>query len=75
MKRKICLAASFILLAITVNSCEALDCKICKQVFYYDGDFDHVEKEAEYCGAELIGIQATGTINIGGGMTAKWECR
>ncbi len=75
MKRNILLALAFVTLAITVNSCENLTCKVCKKV-YYDkaGNIKSEDAEAEYCDLELAAIDGK-TIDLGTLGSAKWECR
>jgi hypothetical protein len=77
MKRKLYFVAAFLLLAWAATSCDKLgDCKTCKQVFYEKGSstVDHEGSEAEYCGTELITMEASGTVTIGNYDT-KWDCR
>jgi len=77
MKRKLLFGVAFLFVAWAFTSCEALtDCKTCKQVFYLKGTntVDHEGDDVDYCGAELIAIQATGTVTIGD-YEAKYECR
>jgi hypothetical protein len=77
MKRNLLFGAAFFFVAWAATSCEALsDCKTCKQVYYLKGTstVDHEGSDVEYCGAELITIEATGTVTIGD-FDAKYECR
>ncbi len=75
MKRALLYLSFFLFVTISFTSCESLgSCKICKQVVYVNGDYDHDLEEGEYCDAELIAIEATDDIIIGNTVT-KWECR
>ncbi len=74
MKKIFCFAATFTILTLSFTSCESLTtCKVCKQVTYVGGDFDHETSEAEYCDADLIAIEAMDDVIIGSSVT-KWEC-
>jgi hypothetical protein len=73
MKKKIIYAAILILLAIGFTACEKT-CQYCKKVYYVGSTYDHEDGESQYCGLELITIQGTGPVTIGG-YTVKWECR
>jgi hypothetical protein len=74
MKRKILFAGSLIFIAWAFNSCEALsNCKTCKQVTYIDGVYDHEGDSNDYCGAELLGIEAMDDFILDNVRTA-WEC-
>ena len=73
MKRKLIIAAVFILIAWGFTSCEKT-CKTCKKVFYDDsGAYVREDPAAEYCGVELIAIDGK-TIDLGSLGSAKWEC-
>jgi hypothetical protein len=74
MKRKLILAALFVLVTVSFSSCEKT-CKTCKKV-YYDGSGAYLSEdaEAEYCGAVLLTIEGK-TIYLGALGSAKWECR
>ncbi len=76
MKKKLLYASAFVLLAWAVTSCEALqDCKFCKMVTTDNTTGDVTEGfETEYCGAELIAIQAKGKTTVGN-LTTEWICR
>ena len=75
MKRKFLYAVSFVLLAWSANSCEALsDCKFCKNVTYENGQVLSETGETEYCGADLVKREATPDITVGS-LTTKVECR
>jgi hypothetical protein len=72
MKRKIIIAGAFILFSLTFTSCEP-ECKVCKIVTYIDGVYDSELAGYEYCGAELIAIEATPDV-INGNMRTTYEC-
>jgi hypothetical protein len=76
MRRKFIFITGFILITLSFTSCEDLlqNCKVCKKVFYKDGKFFREDPETEYCGAELITIEATPPLKVGE-ETIKWECR
>jgi hypothetical protein len=73
MKRKLIIAAVFVLIAWGFTSCEKT-CKFCKKV-YYDGSGNYIREDggADYCGVELIAIDGK-TIDLGALGSAKWEC-
>ena len=76
MKTKILFLFAFLSMAIGFNSCEGLldDCKYC-QINTYEAEVLIIEgSESEYCGAELIAIQAKADV-VDGAYTIKWECR
>jgi hypothetical protein len=75
MKRKIGFAAGFVLIAWSLSSCEGLfqSCKVCKQVTYVSGNITQTGTEADYCGADLIKVQAIPDATVGS-TTVKWEC-
>lgn len=77
MKRVLIIAGGFILMTMALTSCESLfqKCKVCELV-KYDEDGKEFDRGTpiEYCGAELLAIEAKGTWEIGK-LTAKWECR
>ena len=75
MKKKLIYLACFVVLAWAANSCDVIskDCKTCKKVYYTGTTYDHEDSATQYCGAELITIQATGPVTIGS-YTVKWEC-
>jgi hypothetical protein len=74
MKRKLVFAIVYVLTALAFNSCEALSgCKICKQVTYINGVYDRDGGPAEYCGVELIAIEATKDI-VQNNERTTWEC-
>lgn len=75
MKKKIIYVAGFVLIAWSVTACESLfsSCKNCKQVTYSSGNIVSEGSETEYCGADLIKIQAIADVTVGN-TTVKWEC-
>ena len=76
MKRKLLFAASFIFVAWAATSCEALsDCKICQLVTTDSSNGDRIEgPETEYCGAQLIAVEAKAPVTTGS-RTTIYECR
>jgi hypothetical protein len=77
MKRKILYAAAFLFIAWAATSCEALNknCKFCKMVMTDKTTGDVTEgNETEYCGAELVAIEAKGSWTTGN-QTVVWQCR
>ena len=73
MKKKLLFAAALVFITFTFTSCTKT-CKTCKQVSYINGTYDHdVKSDQEYCGAELLTIEATPDAPIGN-ETIKWEC-
>lgn len=78
MKKKLVFAASFILVAWSLTSCEALfqNCKICQTNTYENGTLTDEGEEAEYCGADLLTKEATPDIPIPAlNQVIKVECR
>jgi hypothetical protein len=75
MKRKFLMLGTLLLMTFIVNSCEILSgCKVCKQVYYLDGNFDHEGDEVQYCDAELLRVQTAGSQLIGI-YNVEYECR
>jgi hypothetical protein len=76
MKRKIMYVAGFALIAWSVTACDSLfkSCKYCSQVTYVSGNVTDQGTEAEYCGADLVKIQAIPDAGVGS-TKVKWECR
>jgi hypothetical protein len=76
MGRKLFYIAGLIFMTWSFTSCEDLlkNCKVCKKVFYKGTTYLREDPETEYCGAELITIESTSPIIVGG-ETVKWECR
>jgi hypothetical protein len=60
MKRKLVLAASFIIIAWVASSCEDNNCQQCKIVTRKISDNSIVSSNGgtEYCGAELLAYKA-----------------
>jgi hypothetical protein len=74
MKRKLMYAIGFICIVLSFSSCEKT-CKICQQNIYDLSNKLITEgSDTEYCGVELIGIEAKGDITIGSTVT-RWVCR
>ena len=76
MKRKVLYAASFVFIAWAATSCEALnDCKVCRLVTT-DTSTGQVNEgyETEYCGAQLLAIEAQKPVVVGSQSTV-YECR
>jgi hypothetical protein len=75
MKLRTLCGAIFLAMAFILTSCEELSgCKICRQVTYVNGIVEQESRETEYCGAELIAIEATADI-VSGNTRIAWECR
>lgn len=75
MKMKILFCAILTAMIFTFTSCEELTgCKICRQVTYVNGIVEQEGRETEYCGAQLIAIEATADI-VSGNTRISWECR
>lgn len=75
MKRTLLFAVTLFLIAWGFNSCEAPgDCKNCKQVTYVDGVWDHEGDTYEYCGTELLGIEAEPDL-VYLNVRTTWECK
>ena len=77
MKKKLTYLAAFILIAASFTGCDGLgNCKTCR-LNTYDSSNNLISsvKEAEYCNAELIAIEATPdyTDPVTGSVT-KWVC-
>lgn len=72
MKKKIIYAVFLISIVLAAPSCQK-DCKTCKKVYYVGTTRDHEDSASQYCGAELITIEATGSVTVGS-YTVKWEC-
>jgi hypothetical protein len=77
MKRKILIAISFILITLTFNSCEPLGtCKVCRQVTSeINGTIISEDPEAEYCGADLVAIEAKADVILPNNTRLSWKCR
>ena len=76
MKRKLLFGAAFLFVVWAATSCEALsDCKFCKMVTTDSATGDVTDGfETEYCGADLIAIEAK-TPTTTGTLTTTWSCR
>lgn len=74
MKRKLLLGAAFLFVAWAATSCEDLLCKFCKTVTYESGTIINESAETEYCGADLVRMEATPDITVGS-LTTKVVCR
>jgi hypothetical protein len=74
MKRKLLLAAGFILIASSFNSCTK-KCKSCQQNTYNSqGTLLTAGSLTEYCDASLIRIEATPDVTVLG-ITTRWVCK
>jgi hypothetical protein len=73
MKKRIYFAILCLAMAFAINACSDT-CKSCQKV-KYDSDGNEIDRETaqEYCGLELIGIEAEPDITVLG-ITTKWEC-
>jgi hypothetical protein len=77
IKKKLIFAASFIFIAWSVTSCDALmkKCQFCRLVTRDSaGGIVTEGSETEYCGVDLTAIKAIPPAPIGPN-TAKYECR
>jgi hypothetical protein len=78
MKRKLIYVAGFVLIAWSVTACDSLfkSCKYCKQVKIQESSGSIISEgdESEYCGADLVKVEAIGNVTVLG-VTTKWECR
>jgi len=72
MKTKLLYAAGLVLVALSFTSCEKT-CKVCQQNTYVSGTLENEGSPSEYCGTELIKIEATPDFVLGS-STTKWEC-
>lgn len=76
MKRKLIIAASFILMASAFTACTDgifQNCKMCATNTYEGGTLVIPGSEAEYCDAALIAKEATPDIPVGA-QIIKVEC-
>ena len=76
MKKTLIYLACVIVFTCIATSCQKIlnDCKNCKKVYYTNGTtFDHEDPESQYCGTDLIAIEATGPVTYGS-YTVRWEC-
>lgn len=76
MKKRIFYGTSmFIMMIFSLTSCEGLSgCKICRQDTYVNGTLEIEGREREYCGAELVAIEATADV-VTGNTRVTWKCR
>ena len=75
MKRKLIYCMFFLLMTLSFTACENLTgCKVCRQVTYVNEQIEQEGTETEYCGAELIAIEAASDI-VTGNTRVAWECR
>lgn len=76
MKKKLLFVAGLSMMMISFHSCDQLKtCKVCAQNTYNSSNTLITQgSESEYCDADLIAIEATKDVTIGG-TTTKWECR
>ena len=77
MKKRILFALFFIFIAWAATSCEDLmQCKKCRLVSTNSvtGEVITDPNETEYCGAQLIAIEATRPVTVGN-VTTKYVCR
>ncbi len=73
MKKRIYFAIICGVLVFALNACSD-SCKTCTQTTYDSGGTITDQGDpAEYCGVELISIEATPDVTIGGNTT-RWEC-
>ena len=74
MKKRIYFAIICGALAFALNSCSDA-CKTCQKVKYdkFSGDEISSESAQEYCGLELITIEATGDVEIGD-YVYRYDC-
>jgi len=73
MKKRVFYACFCVVMAFALNACSD-SCKTCTQTTY-DGD-DAITNQGdptEYCGAELLVVEATPDVTLGETVT-KWEC-
>lgn len=75
MKKFIFFITYLVILAFSVTSCETLmkDCKNCRKVYYSGTTRDHEDPSVQYCGTDLIAIQAKSPV-VQGSLTVKYEC-
>jgi hypothetical protein len=75
MKRKLLYAVSYIVLTLSLTSCESLSsCEVCKWVTTdsSNGEVTESPYETEYCGAELLTIKSKSTSS--GTQTTTYKC-
>ena len=75
MKRKLFYSMILLIMTFAFTACESLTgCKVCRQVTYVNEQIEQEGTETEYCGAELIAIEAASDI-VNGNTRITWECR
>ncbi|MBE0675063.1 MAG: hypothetical protein IH591_10410 [Bacteroidales bacterium] len=76
MKKIALYATGFVLMAVSLTSCEGLfeTCKVCELVKYDDGVEIDRGTAIEYCGADLVAKEALGIYSIGGSLSAGYDC-
>jgi hypothetical protein len=76
MKKKLFIAAAFIIMASAFTACKDLfqNCKLCATNTYEGSTLIIPGAEAEYCGADLLTKEATPDVTIGA-QVIKTECR
>lgn len=76
MKKKLIIAAAFILMASAFTACNGLfqNCKMCATNTYENGTLIIAGSEVEYCDAALISKEAVPDIPVGA-QIIKVECR
>lgn len=75
MKYRIFFPIILLFITFTFNSCESLTgCRVCRQVTYVNDKIEQEGNESEYCGAELVAIEAADDI-VTGNTRVTWECR
>jgi aryl-alcohol dehydrogenase-like predicted oxidoreductase len=75
MKKKLLFLACFVILACSFTSCDTLmkDCKNCRKVYYSGTTRDHEDPAVQYCGTDLVVIEAKSPVTQGS-LTVKYEC-
>ncbi|MFN8211734.1 MAG: hypothetical protein U0T33_12335 [Bacteroidales bacterium] len=74
MKKKLIIAAAFVIFAVSFNACSLLqNCKTCKYVTYDNGSYVSETGAAEYCGTDLVKQEAIPDVTVGS-VTTKVEC-
>jgi hypothetical protein len=72
MKKRIIYAIFLIFIVLAAPACSK-DCKSCKMVYYVGTTRDHEGSATQYCGSELLIIEATAPTTVGS-YTVKYEC-
>jgi len=74
MRKSLILATCFIIITLSFSSCEK-NCKVCQQNTYDSGNhLLSAGTETDYCGADLLVIEATKDVTYAG-VTTRWVCR